>query len=214
MKNIKKAVPIIVVIFLNVIFLSSCKKDSSPGAGSGPETYPTPIANIAPQSMIDSLKARGANIYSGTTPPIVNGVYLMTPDSCTYDNSPGNTAGAIYADYKFRFSAQDNSSYTITVEQKILPAGTLSAAPVSTYISGNGNNFSIFTLRNQSANGISGQIFNVFSGTLTATGIKKLQNILYIRSKGSDPNNLLAPAGTIRVFINGGQGTAINSATF
>lgn len=201
----------LILLIVGAIVFSSCKKDNTTISG---EKYPTPISNLVPQSMIDSLRARGANIYSGTTPPIVNGIYLMTPDSCTYDNSPSNFAGNIFTDYKFRFSAQDNTAYTITVEQKASPAGTLNAAPAYTYISGSGNNFTIFILRTQSAQGIPGQIFNVFSGTLTANGIQKFQNSLYIRSKGSDPNNQLASAGTIRVFINGAPGLAANSSTF
>ena len=127
------------------ILFFTFKKDNTTISG---EKYPTPISNLVPQSMIDSLRARGTNIYSGTTPPIVNGIYLMTPDSCTYDNSPSNSAGSIFADYKFRFSAQDNTAYTLTLEQKVLPAGTLNAAPAYTFISGSGNNFTIFILQN------------------------------------------------------------------
>lgn len=199
-------------VILTSILVSSCKKDDN--NSPGPDQFPAPIANIAPQSMIDSLRARGSHIYSGTTPPIVNGIYLMSPDSCTYDNSPSNSAGNIYSDYKFRFSNQDNSAFTITLEQKTYPGGLVSTAPASTYISGSGNNFSIFTLRNQSAAGIPGQIYNIFSGTITSAGIKDLQNTLYVRSKGADPNNLLIPAGSVRVFINGGAGTAVNVSTF
>ncbi|MBS1496233.1 MAG: hypothetical protein JSU03_00975 [Bacteroidetes bacterium] len=212
MKTNKPVIYLIAFLLINAMLLTSCKKDSAPGTPA--QAFPAPIVNIAPQSMIDSLVARGATIYSGTTPPIVNGIYLMTPDSCTYDNSPSNSAGSIYADYKFRFSGQDNAAFTLTVEQKAIATGVLNAAPVATYISGSGNNFSIFTLRNQSAAGIQGEIFNVFSGTLTSTGIKGLQNVLYVRSKGADPYNLLAVAGTVRVFINGGAGTAIKSDTF
>ena len=145
---------------------------------------------------------------------IVNGTYFMHPDSCIFDNSPGNFAGTLFADYQFRFSAQDNSTYNITVGQKNTSSGALSPTPASSYISGNGNNFSIFILRTLSPGGITVQQFNVLTGTLTAGGVQNLRNTLYLRSKGSDPGNTLPFAGTIRVFVNGAPGLAANSTTF
>lgn len=201
-----------------VLFFSSCKKDNdtnlNPTPEPNPNSFPAVISNIVPQTMIDSIRATGAAVYAGSTPAIVNGIYLMHPDSCVYDNSPGNFTGTIFTDYKFRFSNQDNTLFTLTVDQKSIPAGVLSSTPVSTYISGTGNNFSIFLLRTVSPGGVTVQQFNVLSGTLTSTGIQGLQNTLYLRSKGSDPTNSLPPAGTIRRFINGGNGLAANATDF
>lgn len=199
------------VSLLTILFgciITSCKKEKKE------DVFPTPIANIISQSMIDSIRAAGATVHSGTSPAIVNGIYFMHPDSCIYDNSPANFRGTLFTDYKFRFSNQDNNLYTILVEQKAIPSGTLSTTPVSVYISGSGNRFSIFLLRTSVPSGISVQQFNVLSGTLTANGIQDFQNTLYLRSKGSDPGNTLPPAGTIRVFVNGAPGLAVNSATF
>jgi hypothetical protein len=120
----------------------------------------------------------------------------------------------LFADYKFRFSAQDNSTFNIAVEQKNTSSGGLSPTPASSYISGAGNNFSIFVLRTLSPAGIPVQQFNILSGTLTAGGVQNFKNVLYLRSKGSDPGNTLPPAGTIRVFVTGEPGLAVNSATF
>ncbi|MFN8251170.1 MAG: hypothetical protein U0V75_04750 [Ferruginibacter sp.] len=204
-------------IFIAVLFtLGSCKKSSSDD-GTGNSTinnFPTPVKNIAPQSMIDSLRNTGVKVYDGTTPPVINGVYLMTPDSCVYDNSPGNFTGTLFSDYKFRFSAQNNTSFTVTVEQKALPAGTLSPTPAYIYISGSGNNFTVFILRTVSPSGITVEQFNILSGTLTAGGVQNFHNTLYLRSKGSDPSGTLPPAGTIRRFVTGGSGLAATSTTF
>ena len=201
-----------------VLFFSSCKKDNdtnpNPTPEPNPNSFPAVISNIVPQTMIDSIRATGAAVYAGSTPAIVNGIYLMHPDSCVYDNSPGNFTGTIFTDYKFRFSNQDNTLFTLNVDQKSIPAGVLSSTPVSTYISGTGNNFSVFLLRTVSPGGVTVQQFNVLSGTLTSTGIQGLQNTLYLRSKGSDPTNSLPPAGTIRRFINGGNGLAANATDF
>ncbi|RYY54477.1 MAG: hypothetical protein EOO09_14125 [Chitinophagaceae bacterium] len=176
--------------------------------------FPEPFSALAPQSLIDSLRSAGTMIYDGNTPPVINGIYLMSPDSCTYDNSPGNSRGQLYTDYKFRFSEQDNNAFTIKLEQKAIPANTVNPLPVKTYISGSGNNFSIITLRTKSLSGVDVENINIFSGTLTTGGIRNLQNTLYIRSKGNDPNNTVAPAGTIRVFITGRAGLAVTQTGF
>ncbi len=195
------------------ILFSACKKSKDDSTPAG-ETFPTPIQSMITQSMVDSLRASGANVYSGIAPAIVNGIYYMRPDSCTFDNSPGNFAGTLFADYKFRFTNQDNTTFNITVEQKNTSNGNLSPTPVSSYISGSGNNFSIFILRTVSPLGVPVQQFNVLSGTLTAGGVQNFKNVLYLRSKGSDPGNTLPPAGTIRVFVTGAPGLAATSTTF
>jgi hypothetical protein len=196
------------------LLFSACKKSEDDVTPAG-DTFPTPIQSMITQSMVDSLRAAGANVYSGTAPAIVNGIYYMHPDSCTYDNSPGNFAGTIFADYKFRFTNQDNSSFVINVEQKNTSnGGSLSPTPASSYISGSGNNFSVFVLRTVSPSGVPVQQFNVLSGTLTAGGVQNLKNTLYLRSKESDPGNTLPPAGTIRVFVTGAPGLAVTSTTF
>lgn len=214
MRN-SKLLNVLYLVFIIGLTFSSCKKSNDTGGTTPPDTFPTPISNIVSQSMVDSLRARGVVINDGTTPPIVNGIYFMHPDSCTYDNSPGNTAGSIYSDYKFRFSSQDNSKYTVTVDQKTSPGGVLSSVPVSSYISGSGNNFSIFILRTVTPSAVPVQQFNVLSGTLTSGGVQGFQNTLYMRSKGGDFDNVLVvPAGTVRVFVTGAPGLATTAATF
>ena len=207
---------IFVLFSLLTLGLGACKKKENvePITTIQPDSFPSPISAIVSQSMVDSLRALGCNVYDGTVPPIVNGIYFMTPDSCTFDNSPGNFTGTLFSDYKFRFSNQDNTQFTLMVEQKAIPSGMLSPTPSYSYISGSGSNFSIFILRTLSPTGIEVQQFNILTGTLTANGIQNFKNTLYIRSKGSDPGNSLPPAGTIRVFVNGGNGLAAITSTF
>ena len=212
MKKKKINAQLIILSIALGFILGSCKKDS--GTNNPPIIPPISIKNIVTQSMIDSLTAAGAVINSGTTPPVVNGIYLMHPDSCIYDNSPGNYKGQYFDDYKFQFSNQNNSLYTITVAQKDVATGVLNPNPTATYITGSGNAFSIYILSTSTPSGIAVQKFNVFSGTLTSGGIQNFQNTLYMRSKTGDPNNTVAPAGTIRVFNTGAPGLAAMSTSF
>lgn len=209
-----KLLSVLLTICVISMTFTSCKKDKDNNPVIDTTVFPTPISNLVPQSMIDSLRAAGTNVYAGTTPPIVNGIYLMQPDSCVYDNSPGNFTGTLFSDYKFRFSNQDNNLFTILVDQKAIPSGTLSAAPVSTYISGNGNQFSIFLLRTSTPGGLTVQQFNILSGTLTSDGIQGFQNTLYVRFNDGGPANGYPATGTIRRFVNGGSGLAAVTPDF
>ncbi len=211
MKKIMTPVFYPAILIVGFISLLSCKKDAKVNPA---ETFPAPISNLITNSMVDSLRNAGGTIFSGTTPPIVNGIYLMSPDSCVFDNSPGNFAGTLFADYKFRFTNQNNNTFTLNVDQKNLSSGSLNPTPASVYISGSGNTFSVFVFRTISPAGISVEQFNILSGTLTANGVQNFQNILYIRKKGSDPSGTLPPAGTIRLFVTGGTGLAASSSTF
>ncbi|HQG37728.1 MAG TPA: hypothetical protein PLK15_01245 [Chitinophagales bacterium] len=204
-------VPLLLLILIFCIL--SCKKETDKITNETKEPFPQKIKSFLTQSMLDSLRNAGAVINSGTTPPIVNGIYLMSPDSCIFDNmSP--TAGTLYGDYRFKFSNQDNTADTLTVEQKLVATGLTHQLPVFSYISGSGTKFSIFLYRNVSAMGITVEQYNVLSGTWTAAGIQNLQNSLYIRNKGDDPDNKVAKAGTIRVFVTGRSGLAVNTPIF
>lgn len=214
MKNTTSIHKLCFLFFAMLTIISACKKEDETGTPKT-DTFPTPLNSFISQSMIDSLRAAGAAVYSGTTPPTVNGIYFMHPDSCTYDNSPAHSAGSIYSDYKFKFSSQNNTAFTVDVAQKSIPAGVLSSSPVYSFISGSGNNFSIFIIRTLTPSGVTVQQYNVLSGTLTSGGIQNFQNTLYMRSKVGDTDNaLVVAAGTIRVFINGGSGLAATDTVF
>ena len=211
MKTLK---PVLLFIVLTSVFIS-CKKDDAPSPVNNDDVLPAPISNFVSQSMIDSLRAAGATINDGTTPPAINGIYLMTPDSCIYDNNNPASVGSLFSDYKFQFTNQDNAAYTLDVAQKAIPSGAVSSTPVYSFISGNGNKFSVFIIRTTTLSGVPVQQFNVLSGTVAAGGIQGFQNTLYMRSKeGDETNTLTVPAGTIRVFVTGAPGLATTSASF
>ena len=213
MKKLKKVFLFILILSTSGWGFPSCKK-SDTVTPSNTGSFPAPISNIVSQGMVDSLRAAGATIHAGTMPPVVSGIFLMHPDSCIYDNSPGHNAGSLFDDYKFKFTDQNNTLFTVTVAQKNVVSGVINSTPVSSFVSGSGNDFSVFILRTLSPSGIVVQQFNVLSGTLTQNGIQNFQNTLYMRSKTGDPNNTIAPAGTVRVFVTGKPGLATISTTF
>jgi hypothetical protein len=81
----KKLQNCFLILTAGALAFSSCKKSSDEVTPAG-NTFPTPIQSMVTQSMVDSIRTAGANVYSGTTPAIVNGIYFMHPDSCVFDN--------------------------------------------------------------------------------------------------------------------------------
>lgn len=167
------------------------------------DDYPVVLNSIVTPQIIDTLKKHGLVINAGTTPPVVNGVYLQSPNRCIYDNvTPGNY-GKLYTDYEYQFLNQDNSKYTITVNYSnaIVGAGDSGTDGAATYISGKGNLFTIFAEITGTLNGVTYKELQVLTGELAPSGLKKFQWGFLMVSKTEDPgDHKVAKVGTIRLF--------------
>lgn len=173
----------------------SCKKENK----TAQPKFSQQILNIVPLSTIDSLKRWGMTIYEGTTPPNLEGVYLVNNAECTFDNSNAQRLGIWRSDYKYRFYNQDNGKLTISLDYKATAAAD-TAKGVGSFVSGNGNQFSVFLQTQGVANGINYKSIYVISGTKTNTGIMNWQDCFQLTQKDSDPSGLLIKAGSTRIF--------------
>jgi len=191
--------PIIVLSIAFIVCLSACKKDKK-DAGLG-SNYPKELNAIITPDMLSSLKAKGAVVYDGLTPPTINGIFLFEPSLCIYDNSGANLKGAIFDSYEMKFSNQNTGANTIGYEYLDVEAGVDAGADANaTFISGSGNNFTVFAQAKGVASGIDVTKLEVISGTKSGTSLTNVQYSTYLVSKGSDPTPLLAPVGTTRIF--------------
>jgi len=171
------------------------------GGALGP-TYPAIFNTIITPAVLNVLQTNGTVINSGLTPPNISGIYLLSPDYCSFDNSGNNLSGRIFDDYKYQFTNQDNNSFAINVNYKDVAAGGTDAGSdvAATYITGSGNAFTIIAQLSGTSNGIPYTSLEILSGTVTANGIANFQKSEYLESKGSDPSNLLEPVGSTRIF--------------
>lgn len=210
MRQIVKAFLCVIVLFS---LLQACKKSGGGDSTTG-NNFSDSIRSIISQPIIDSLRKWGLNINDGNTPPSVTGIFLLHPDSCIFDNSGYNTAGEIYDDYKIRFSQQNNSKLTIRVDRKDVGSDADNASDsIATFISGNGNYFTIFAQEKGVESGIGYTSLDIYSGQITAAGIAGFQLAHYEKSKDPDPGNVLISVGSSRIFMNSG-GPAQSVSTF
>lgn len=152
------------------------------------------INNFVPQSTIDAMIALGMPIYTGTTPPNFEGIYLITPNVLIGTNVPNDAAPSTkFADMRVQFSLQDNTKLTAKVDWV---QSTSSGTSTNCWIVGSGNNFTVFA----SITDGTALMAQAFSGTIDATGIKNLFGALFmIDNKG---NGSYIPIGTGRVYYD------------
>lgn len=190
---------------LIVLAASSCKKGEKVKPSPVPKlgtNYPVVLNDIVTPQIIDTLKSHGLVIHDGTTPPTVDGVFLLSPDECTYDNrSP--SAGKLFTDYEYQFINQDNAKYTLTVNySNAIVGGPDSGTDGSaTYIAGQGNLFTVFAQITGSLNGVTYKELQVLTAEKQDTGLKNFQWAFLMVSKSEDPGDVkVAKVGTMRIF--------------
>jgi hypothetical protein len=182
------------------VLFTACKKEKK----TNPNTLPSIINTIVSQAQIDSLKKHGTIINEGTTPPTVSGAFLLSPDICSFDNSGDNYSGQTFDDYAYKFSKQNTSKYTIRLDYtNVANDGDDSGSDsTATYISGSGKLFTVFAQSSGLETGVNYTNIQILSGEVTTGGIANFQVTDYLESKGADPNNMLEPVGTTRIFYD------------
>lgn len=188
-----------------VLLLQSCKKKKEETA-----EYSQAIQNIVPDSLIARFQAAGIEINAGMNPPVINGIYLASPMNTLYDNS--GTAGATISDYKYQFYDQNNGNLTVKLDYKAMNFSDM-ASGAGAYLSGANGKFTAFVESAGTSQGISYKVLSVFSGEATAQGLKGFKHAVYVKEKGSDPNNRLSPVGTLRIYKDGNS-LAETTATY
>jgi hypothetical protein len=189
--------PFLGLVAIAAILVSCSKKKT--------DVLPAPVNSIVSSSTLATLKQYGTVINEGTTPPDITGVYSMTPDVCTFDNSAEHLTGETFNDYLYKFSKQDNKNFTVRFDffssddDGEVDEGSDSTA---TFISGKNNLFTVFAQTRGTAYGIDYVSLEIISGEIQSTGIKNLQSTKYLQSKGDDPTGMLTEVGTTRIFYD------------
>lgn len=148
------------------------------------------LAGIVPPYMLDSLK-RHMPIYLGDTPPLIEGSYRINPNTVVYYNKAWNSSSSSDNDVVW-FLNQDITTRKIRVRAKTqsqIDNNENSFSQIgedeATYISGSGNNFTVYSAIDWTAAGkdddekgwivyaIIKEVL-IYSGTLTEDGISNL----------------------------------------
>lgn len=182
----------------------SCDEQDNPVTPETPVVPETPSDNkderineVIPEEIRSKME-ENMPIYDGVNPPNVEGIYLMSPAVIAYDSYKGvvvdgNLPDGIY----IKFANQDAEKKTIDC---LLKEGDHhDSEGDGVFISGEGNNFTIYFNTSGTDADIKIKTATVVSGTKTENGIKDLCMGAVMIEKGDDPNNLLMEVGRYRV---------------
>lgn len=178
----------------------ACKKDGDGEDGSdllGENGLPKPVNNIVSEEILTTMKSLGIAINIGENPPDLTGTFLASPFILKGTNVPDDySIGTAFADYSATFSNQNNTNLSITLSYV---SSSESGNGIGSYISGNGNNFTVFAKTNSTIGNSSAELIQVISGTLTDGGIS---NFYYA-------NFMLNNNGNSDTWIENGEGRVL-----
>lgn len=138
-------------------------------------------------------------VYSGDTPPDIEGTYLMDPFETVYtsdgDYYPGEILDGVM-NFGFTKSNDCNNTYYYT-------EGSYSAYDV--YVDGSGNNFVAYftTSGTNSEYNVDVKMATIISGVMTSNGIQDFYYGIYMVEKSSDPGHHIMDVGTYRIYKDG-----------
>lgn len=166
-----------------------------------PWIEPDDIEAIVTPEILDSL-VQYMPIYRGDTPPMIEGAYLMEPYTAVYCQDYGHGGyepGHVCISEQIRFYNQNNETLTLDFEEK---SSISNSKGYGSFISGSGNNFTVYFDSEGQSNGIYTKMADVYSGTITTDGIKDLYHAFVMVEKGDDPNHILMDEGVFRLFYD------------
>jgi hypothetical protein len=185
------------MMILSVLFLGlvSCSKDKSKDNELSKD-----IQNFVPDSTLQQIIDMGMVINRGIDPPDLEGEYLASPYELTATNVADDySLGTIFADYYFRLYDQDNDKLTIKLDYY---NGGEQGSGLGGFISGKGDNFSVFIEVNSEYNGYEATLLHVISGTMTKDGIKNFYFTNYMLDNNGNEGGVWIENGEGRVLFD------------
>ena len=173
----------------------SCGSDDKDDNGGQKDTR---ISSVVPTEYRNKLE-RYIEIYDGVNPPNVEGVYLSSPTVLVYTSDNVFEPGKTFADKYYKFENQNSTNNTIDYQAK---QSTAIQTGNGAFISGSGNNFTIFFNSTERDGEITTKMALIVSGTKTSEGIRNLKYAFVMLDK-YDPNNKKMDVGTYRVVKDG-----------
>jgi len=178
-------------IAISLIF-SSCYDDHS-------EVIPG--QDFIPDEILAEIRENGQPIFEGLNPPDVTGRYFSDPVTLVASNfddpdDPGNT----YAPLTSNFTDFNDEELTLKVD---VEQGSAGGSGYGSFISGSGNDFTIYVRIERERDGVQTLQTWVYSGTLQDNGIVNLYLSIFMINDGGDPNGNLLDIGQGRLFKDG-----------
>jgi len=194
MKNIK-----FLLICSLVLLISSCSSDDDSG---GFDRSTGDIKDFVTPELYDIMTELGLVIHTGNTPPLLEGGYYMSPCILSATNIETDNIGAAYASQTFYLSNMNADNLTIDYAGG---GGSQQDDGSGSFISGSGNDFSIFLTITSEISGYEADTVFVLSGTETNDGFVDFQLAVFMKDNNGNPGGVFIEDGKGRIFIDGDE---------
>jgi hypothetical protein len=186
------------------LMFTACGSDDD-DAGNTPNAYvDSRITNVVPEQYLNQIRNH-MKINDGLTPPNIEGIYLMHVSTLVFDSY--NAKGIdTFNDAYFRFYDQNTVNKTV----KLLESGGTDGTGTGAYISGEGNNFTVFLNMSGSSHGFTFKEAVIISGTMTSEGIRNMEYCLLMIDNNDYEEKYIMKPGRFRI-IKDGDGMSENA---
>ena len=123
----------------SALLLNACGGDDKDDPDSG--DVDARLEKVIPSDIRRQME-KYMTIYDGVNPPNVEGIYLMSPQKLVYDSTNNFDTDHKFADLIMNLFNQNSKNNTIDYKER--QGSNLSASGNGAFISGEGNNFSIY----------------------------------------------------------------------
>lgn len=151
---------------------------------------PKGVNNFISATDLNKLKKNGFKVYTGSKPPKVEGYFAVDNSEIVYDAANNGQKHILPYLFNFKKQKKDNS-LRVTYDSDL---GKDHAKDVSSYISGSGKCFTLFTNQTGKAERCVYKSPQLFSACVVKGGnLEKVQFSYFVKSKkGPDCDNYLA----------------------
>ena len=165
---------------------------------------PAEAKAIIPEELIGKMAANGMTINEGTNPPNIEGIFATGILELIYKSSEedGYPIGKEIEGYRYKFYEQKGTKVKADYVHEDLVSDD-NATGKGAIISGSGNKFTAYLKLTGSFQGLTYTEGAVYSGEITANGVKDFQWAFCILDKKNDhTDKKLIPIGGIRIWVD------------
>jgi len=138
-------------------------------------------------------------VFEGSDPPDIQGIFYESPHTLKASNHIGDSITYVYNPWKFQLSNQDFETKSISLDFK---SGKSIGYGLTSFLSGSGNNFTLFAKVLADKNGYKSEYIRIISGTITEEGIDGCHIAFFMVDDYGDPADQYIAEGECRVLYD------------
>jgi len=188
----------LLLLFAVITLIYGCDEDdqSNPLDGSLQS-----VGVFLTQDVLNSFQGLDFEIYTGKTPPNIEGTFELSPFEVFSSDVPTDEVGLTIADYYPTFSNQNNMELTLDYMGE---GGPQTDIGIDAYIIGSGQQFTAMIKMVSEIAGLPVDTGVAFSGTMGNDGINDIKVAFFMIDDKGDPFDVyVVENGQGRVFIDG-----------